>query len=411
MSGDPRWLRRTFSQTFLSLRTRNFRLFFIGQMISNTGNWMTRVALILLVLNLTGSGLAVGFITACEFGPVLLLSAWAGAIADRSDKRRLLLVTQALEMVQSIALAVVAFMPDPSLPLLYGLTVIGGALLAFDNPLRRSFVTEMVPTEDIPNAVVLYSTIVNVSRVFGPALAGLLVTTLGYGWAFSIDAVSYLTVILCLWMMRTSELDRAPGRPRERGEIREGIRYVLSQPRLSMSFAMLIAVGLLAYNFSITLPLFVTDSLHSTDTAFTILYSVFSVGAVLSALIVANRAFVKLKHILIGAAMMGAAMVVLALMPGVALAGIAVFFVGMATILYMTATTAIIQIEARRDMHGRVLALQTVIMGGTKLVGGPLLGWMADKLGGRAPIILGGLVCIVAAGAGWWGRRRYPAVG
>ena len=166
-------------KTFLSLRNRNFRLYFIGQLISNTGNWLTNVALVLLVLKITGSGVAVGILAACQFGPILLLSAWAGALADRSDKRKLLLVTQSLEMVQSAGLAILAFMAHPPLVGLYALALGGGTLLAFDNPLRRSFVTEMVRAEDIPNAVVLYSVIVNVARIFGPALAGLLVVVLG----------------------------------------------------------------------------------------------------------------------------------------------------------------------------------------------------------------------------------------
>ncbi|HET7094616.1 MAG TPA: MFS transporter, partial [Thermomicrobiales bacterium] len=203
-------LRQTLQTTFFSLRHRNFRLFFIGQTISNSGNWLTNVALTLLVLSLTDSGVALGALAACQYGPILLFSAWAGAIADRFDKRRLLFVTQSLEMTQSIGLAALAFQPHPPLAGLYTIALGGGALLAFDNPLRRSFVTEMVPRADLPNAVVLYSLIVNVSRIFGPTLAGLLVVTLGYGWCFAADAVSYLAVLWCLFLMRPAELYRAP---------------------------------------------------------------------------------------------------------------------------------------------------------------------------------------------------------
>lgn len=396
---------RTARATFLALRTRNFRLFFVGQTISNTGNWLTRVALILLVLSLTGSGLAVGFVTACEFGPVLFLSAWGGAIADRSDKRLLLFVTQALEMLQSLALAAVAALPHPPVSALYVLAVIGGALLAFDNPLRRSFVTEMVPSEDIPNAVVLYSTMVNLSRVFGPALAGLLVTTLGYAAAFAIDAVSYLAVLVCLFMMRPQELYREAGRARGRTSVREAIAYVFTQPRLWTSFAMLTAIGIFSYNFNVTLPLFVEDTLGSTTTVFTVLYSIFSAGSVIGGLVVANRRFVQIRHIVAGALLMGITLFGLAFAPGVATAGVVIFLSGMATILYMTATTAIIQVEARRDMHGRVLALQTVIMGGTRLFGGPLLGWFADLAGGRMPFVIGGAACLIAAAFGFLANR------
>ena len=170
---------------------------------------------------------------------------------------------------------------------------------------------------------------------------------------------------------------------------------------------MLAAIGTLAYNFSVTLPLFVTDTLHSTDTVFTLLYSVFSVGAVVSALIVAQRNLVRLEHIIYGAAALGLTMLLLAAVPGVNFAIPAVFFVGVASILYMTSTTAIVQVEARPEMHGRVLALQMVLVAGTTPIGGPLLGWLADTWGGRAPIVLGGIVCLFAAAFGYYAVHHY----
>src|SRR5215217_3528441 len=396
-------------KTFLALRNRNFRLFFVGQLISNTGNWLTNVALTLLVLKITGSGLGVGILAGFQFGPILLLSAWAGAIADRSDKRRLLLVTQSLEMAQSVGLAALAFMPRPPLAGLYALAAVGGILLAFDNPLRRSFVSEMVRAEDIPNAVVLYSTIVNLSCLFGPALAGLLVVTLGYGWCFTIDAASYLAVLVCLLLMRPAELHRRPPEPRSRGAVREGLRYLRSVPVLRISFAMLAAIGTLSYNFSVTLPLFVTGALHSSEGTFTVLYSIFSLGAVVAALVVAHRGMVRLRHTIRGAAALGATMLLLAAAPDVAAAAPAVFLVGMASILYLTATTAIVQIEARPEMHGRVLSLQSVVLIGTVPVGGPFLGWLADAVGGRAPLVVGGIVGLLAAAFGWWAGGRSAA--
>jgi MFS family permease len=403
---DATRLSRALRVTFLSLRSRNFRLFFIGQTISNTGNWLTRVALILLVLKISGSGFAVGVLAACQFGPILLLSPSAGALADRSDKRHLLLLTQSLEMAQSIGLAILAFMPHPPLAGLYALAIGGGALLAFDNPLRRSFVTEMVVAEDIPNAVVLYSIIVNVSRIFGPALAGLLILTLGYGWCFTIDASTYLAVLFCLVIMRPAELHRLPRRPRAKGEVREGLRYVRSMPVLWISLVMLLGINMLAYNFTVTLPLFVTDALHRSGAVFTVLYSVFGAGAVISALIVAHRSLVRMRHIIFGAVALGFTMLILAFVPGVGAAVPAVFLVGMASILYLTATTAIIQVEAKPEMHGRVLSLQTVVLGGSALVGGPVLGWVADSMGGRAPIVLGAIVCLLAAAFGYSATRH-----
>jgi MFS family permease len=401
------WFGRTLRKTFLSLRNRNFRLYFCGQLISNTGNWLTNVALILLVLKITGSGFAIGILAACQYGPILFLSAWAGAIADRSDKRYFLLWTQSLEMAESIGLAILAFMPHPPLAGLYALALGGGTLLAFDNPLRRSFVSEMVPAEDIPNAVVLYSTIVNVSRIFGPALAGLLVVTLGYGWCFTLDAASYLAVLFCLYIMRPGELHRQPPKPPAKGEVRAGLRYVMSIPSLWISLVMLAAIGTLSYNFNVTLPLFVTDTLHRSGEVFTVLYSIFSFGAVVSALVIARRGLVHMRHIIFGAIALGLTMLLLGFTPGIGVAVPVAFLVGMASILYMTATTAMAQIESKPEMRGRVLALQTVLNIGTSAFGGPLLGWLADNMGGRAPIILGGIVCLIAAAFGYYTSRRY----
>jgi MFS family permease len=387
------------SRTFHALETRNFRLFFVGQTISNTGNGLTNVALILFVLSLTRSGVAVGALAACQFGPLLLLSPWAGAVADRGEKRRLLLVTQSLEMLQSIGLAALAFRPHPSLVALYALAAFGGVLLAFDNPLRRSFVPEMVPKEDLPNAVVLYSTIVSVSQIFGPALAGLIATTLGYGWCFALDAASYVAVLAGLVMMRTRELYRAPAAPRTGDPVREGLRYLFSVRDLWLSFAMFAAVGTFSFNFRVALPLLVTRSLHGTEVAFTALYAISSLGALVGALLVAHRRFVELRHVIGSTLALGLAMLLLAAMPSVTAAVPAVFLVGGASIVYMTATTSLAQVDTRRDMVGRVLALQTALLGATALLGGPVVGRLADLAGGRAPIVVGGLVCLAAAAA------------
>ncbi|MCA9860010.1 MAG: MFS transporter [Thermomicrobiales bacterium] len=383
--------------TFLSLRSRNFRLFFIGHLISNTGNWLTNVALTLLVLSLTDNGLAVGILAACQYGPVLFLSTWAGAIADRSDKRRFLFVTQALSMLQSFGLAFLAFLPNPPLPALYLLAILGGILLSFDNPVRRSFVPEMVREEDIANAVVLTSLVVNTSRIFGPTLAGLLIVTMGYGWCFAIDGVSYIAVIVCLVMMRPSELRRRAPKPRANGEIREGIEYLRSIPTLWIPMVMLGAIGILAYNFTVTLPLFVTGALQSNDATFTLLYATYSFGSVVAALIVANRGLVSIRTIVIGAVLLGICMLALGSVPPVHLAFPIMLLLGGASILYMTSTTANVQVIARPDMHGRILAIQSSLMIGGTLIGAPILGGLAELFGTRTPILLGGMVCLTAA--------------
>ena len=409
LPSTPSGARAALGKTFQSLATRNFRLFFIGQLISNTGNQLTNVALLLFALKLGHSGLAVGALAACQFGPLVLLSAWAGAVCDRVNKRHALLVTQSLEMGQSVALAVLAFTPHPSLIFLYVISLAGGVLLAFDNPLRRSFVPEMVSKDDLPNAVVLYSTLVALSQVTGPALAGALVTTVGYGWCFTLDAATYIAVIACLVMMREGELNRQPPQARTGREVREGLAYVASVPKLWISYAMFAVVGLFSFNLRVALPLFVTRSLHGSDVSFAVLYAVLSTGGVLGTLVVAHRRLVELQHAVAGALGLGLAMLLLSCMPNVPFAVATALFVGAASIVYMTASTAIAQVGTRRDMHGRVLALQTALIGGTALLGGPIVGQLADLAGARAPLVIGGIVCLVAAGMGELGRRRFAA--
>jgi MFS family permease len=400
-------LKKTLGSTFSSLGVRNYRLFFIGQTISNTGNWLTNVALTLLILKITGSGLQVGILAACAFGPILLLTAWAGAVVDHSNKYRLLLLTQSLEMLQSIGLAVLAFMPHPPLLGLYILATLGGVFLAFDNPVRRSFVSEMVPKDQVPNAVVLYGAIVNVSRIFGPALAGLLATTVGYGWCFTFDAISYIAVIFCVSQMRTTELYARPVSARAKGAVRAGLRYVKSVPSLWISFVMLALIGIFSYNFTVTLPLFVTQALHGSEGAFTLLFSIFSVGAVVGALVIAHRQLVTLQHITIGAFALGGSMLILSAVPNVGWSLPAAAILGGASVLYMTATTTMVQMETKSGMHGRVLALQSVLLFGTTPIGGPFLGWLSDVSGGRTPLILGGIVALVTGLFGYYAIRRF----
>ena len=387
-------------RTFQSLRHRNFRLFFYGQLISNSGNWLTTVAMVLLVLHRTNSGFAVGLITACQFGPILILSAWAGLIADRSNKRHLLIVTQILEMLESCVLAVLAFIPHSPIWAFYVTAAAGGCMLAFDNPVRRSFVTEMVGVEDVPNAVTLYSALVNASRIVGPALAGLLIVAAGFGWCFTIDAVSYVFVLAALWMMRPAELRRVPVTPRGKGQVREGIRYVASVPELWITFTMLAVIGTISYNFNVIFPLFIEKGLGGGDGAYTLVYSAFGVGALISAVAVARRSYVTFRNVVVGAIAFGLSLGLFAAVPSVAAAFVVVILVGITSIMYMTATTAMVQVRADPSMHGRVLALQTVLLIGTTPIGGPILGAIADALGSRSIVIIAAVAPLVAAAFG-----------
>ena len=399
-------LRHATNETFRSLRVRNFRLFFVGQTISQVGNWLTMVALTLLVLHRTGSGVAVGLLAACQFGPILLLSAWAGVLADRSNKRNLLFVTQSLEMAQSFALGALAFMHDAPLPAFFGVAVVGGCLLAVDNPVRRSFVNEMVAAEDLTNAVSLYSAMNSASRIVGPALAGVLIVTVGYGWCFTVDAISYSAVLISLWMMRPEELRRVPVTPRGSGQVRAGLRYIASVPELWITFVMLLIVGIISYNYTVVLPLFVEKGLHGGDGSFTLVYAAFSAGGLVGAFVVARRRTVTLRTVIVTTACLGVAMTALSVVPDVAFAFVLAILVGLASVAYMTTTTAIAQIRTDQHMIGRVLAIQTVLLVGTTPIGGPILGAVADQVGARAPVLIGGIGALCAAAFGVLAARR-----
>jgi len=397
---------------FRSLRYRNFRLFFYGQLVSQVGNWLTLVAQTLFVLKLTDSGIALGVLAAAQFGPILILGPWAGLVADRSDKRKLLLTVQTLAMAQSFAMAALAFSGDPPVGAIYAVAFFGGVTMAFDNPTRRSFVVEMVPQDDINNAVSLNSALMTSSRVVGPALAGLAVTTVGFGWAFLGDGLSYLAVLAGLWMMRTEELRPAPVTPKAKGQIRAGLRYVRREPVLFVPMAMMAVVGTLSYNFPTVFPLFTIRDLGGTASTFTLLFSVVSIGSLIGALFTARRTIVSVRRVCTASLAYGATMAVMALVPNTSAALVVGVVLGLASISFIVSSTAIVQTEAAPEMRGRVLALQAMLFLGSTPVGGPIVGWVAEEFGARYAI---GLGAAAALGAGLWGlsattglRRQRP---
>ena len=382
--------------TFDSLRVRNFRLFFSGQLISQIGNWLTLIAQALLVLTLTDSGFALGLLAACQFGPVLVLGAWSGLVADRSDKRKLLMIVQSFAMLQSFALAFIAFMHHPPVVAIYVVAVLGGIATAFDNPARRAYVVEMVPEANVQNAVSLNSALMTGSRVVGPALAGLLITTVGYGWTFAADGVSYLAVILGLFLMRTRENRPHLVTPRGKGQIREGLRYVRTMPELFVPLVMMAIVGTFAFNFQTVTPLLVKRTLHGTTRTFTLIYSVISVGSLVGALLSARRSSVSVRHIIWSTYAFGASMLLLAITPNVPFTYPIGVLVGISSITFMTTSTAIVQLRADPSMRGRVLALQAIVFLGSTPIGGPILGWVCQHFGARFGVLVGGLSAIVA---------------
>ncbi len=403
-------LKRLGNDTFLSMRTRNFRLFFSGQFISQIGNWLTMIALILIVLQLTHhNGLAAGAMTATEFGPVLLFGAWAGLIADRSDKRRLLIIVQIFAMAESFTLAVLAAIGHPPVWLFYFVAFLGGIATAFDNPTRRSFVIEMVPEEQLNNAVSLNSALMTGARVVGPALAGLLISTVGYTWCFGLDGLSYLAVIWGLWLMRPEELRRSPQVDRRKGHVREGFTYVRTVPDLWISLLMMALVGTLAFNFQVVMPLFVHASLGGGDALFTLMFSFVSVGSLLGALAVARRSETVLRHVTTATGAFGVAMLALSAAPNLGWAFPLAFVMGITSVMFMTTSGALVNLRAAPEMRGRVLALQAIVFLGSTPIGGPIVGYVCDVFGARAGFVVGAFACFAACAFGVIAARRAAA--
>lgn len=399
-------IRHATHDIFRSFDIRNFRLFFAGQLVSQVGNWLTLVAQTLLVLKLTDSGYALGALAAAQFGPILLVGAFAGLVADRSDKRRLLMIVQALAMAQSFCLAALGFMSNPPLLAIYAVAVISGIATAFDNPARRSFVVELVPEERIPNAVSLNSALMTGSRIIGPALAGLLVTTVGFGWCFLLDAISYVPVILAYWRMNPAELRQAPVTPKGRGQVREGLRYARSIPELWVPLLMMSVIGTLAFNFQTVLPLFATRDLQGSDVTFTWLLSTLSFGSLIAALAAARRTTVDVRTVSRNAIVFGIGMTLLTFAPNQPAAFVTGFLVGFGSIMFMTAATAITQLAANPSMRGRVLALQAIVFLGSTPIGGPILGAIAETFGARYGIAVGAIATLAAGGFGLFTVRR-----
>jgi MFS family permease len=389
-------LRIATGETFRSLHIRNFRLFFTGQLISQVGNWLTLIAQALLVLKLTDSGVALGALAAAQFGPVLLLGGYAGLIADRTDKRKLLLVVQTFAMLQSFALAAVAFQHHPPVWLIFVIAGFGGTATAFDNPARRSYVVEMVPEEDVTNAVSLNSALMTGARIVGPALGGLLIVAFGYGWAFLVDGLSYIAVLIGLWLIDSTLVRRPPLQPRGKGQVREGVRYAWSIAELRVPLVMMAVIGTLAFNFQTVLPLFTSRDLGGGDGLFSALMSVVSVGSLTGALISARRTNVSVRGVSLSALGFGAAMVLLAVSPNSPTAFASGVLMGFTSISFMTSSTAIVQLRAKASMRGRVLALQAIVFLGSTPIGGPIVGFVSQRFGARYGLGVGAVATLAA---------------
>jgi MFS family permease len=390
-------IREFFSRTFSSLRIRNYRLYFIGQAISLSGTWMQSIGQAFLVLKLTGSGTVLGLVTAAQTLPVLLLGPWGGLIADRYPKRNILYFTQATAGVLALTLGILTATGWVRLWMVYVLAACLGLVNVIDNPTRQTFVMEMVGKGQLTNAVTLNSGEINLARVIGPAIGGGLIAGVGLAPCFIINGLSYIAVLIALFMMRAGELHAAPTTPRAKGQLQEGFRYVWSTPLLRNTLLMMAIVGTLTYEFQVILPLFAQYTFHSGAGGYAALTAAMGVGAVIGSLFTANREETTPTMLIRSAFLFGAVVLLAAVMPGLKLATAAMVLVGFGSITFTSLGNVTLQLGSAPTMRGRVMSLWTVAFLGSTPIGGPIIGWIGEHVGPRWGLTVGGSAAIFAA--------------
>ncbi|WP_345632690.1 MFS transporter [Rugosimonospora acidiphila] len=381
--------------TFASLSTRNYRLYFIGQLVSVSGTWMQTVAQSFLVLQLTHSGTALGLTTAARFAPMFLFGPWGGVIADRLDKRRVLYVTQAASGLLAAAFAVLVGTHVINLPMVYVLAGMLGFVNVFDNPARQSIISELVPPEQLSNAVTLNSVMVNMARIFGAAFGGVIAAGLGLALCFGLNAVSFVAVLITLAMMSSGELRQSPRPRRERGQLRAGLRYVRSTPQLALPLMMIAIIGTLAWEFQVSLPLVADNTFHGGAGMYGAMTSVMGAGAVVGGLVSAAKGRVRMRGLATAAIGWGIAITAAALSPTLPVLFGVLLFVGYGSVTFNSYAKTALQLAAAPQMRGRVMALWALAWLGSTPIGGPIIGWAGEHFGARSSLLVGGVPTLV----------------
>ncbi|MCV2395092.1 MFS transporter [Actinotalea sp. M2MS4P-6] len=399
------------SPTFASLRYPNYRLWFAGALVANTGTWMQRVAQDWLVLTELSddSGVAVGLVTALQFLPTLLLGAWAGVLADRLPRRALLAATQAGQGVLALGLGALVLSGRAELWHVYVFATLLGVVSALDAPARQTFVAELVPPERLSNAVGLNAASFNAARLIGPGLAGLLIAAVGSGWVFVINGLSFGATILSLVMMRRSELhrvDRATGS--RRGQLRAGLRYVRRRTDIMVIMAVMAVVSTFGLNFQLTSAMMARTEFGRGAGEYGIIGSVLAIGSLSGALLAARRERPRVRLVIGAAFAFGLAMAVQSVMPTYWTYVVMSIPVGLASLTMMTAANSAIQVSTPPEMRGRVMALYMVVFIGATPIGSPIIGWIGEVFGARWSVAVGGIASMaVALAAAVWAKRAW----
>jgi MFS family permease len=374
--------------TFSSLRIRNYRIFFLSAVVSNTGTWMQRIAQDWLVHVLTGSAAAVGVTTALQFLPMLLFGLYGGVLADRFDKRKLLLITQSALGITGLALAALTFSGVVNVWHVYAVAFVTGLVTVVDNPARQTFVSDMVGPRLLRNAVSLNSANFHSARLIGPAIAGVLIAAVGGAWAFLFNGLSFLAPVTGLLLMRRSELAPPRAAARGKGQLMEGLRYVGARPHLLWPIVLVGFVGTFGFNSPIWLVAF-TDQVFHADAG--------TYGHRARALLAARRGSRRMRVTVVAAAVFGVMLILAAGAPTYLLFAAMMVPVGLAAMTFQVTANSSIQLASDPAMRGRVISLYMMVFVGGTPIGGPLMGWLTDHLGARVGMAAGGLVCLGAA--------------
>jgi len=389
-----RW--RSTGGTFASLRGRNYRLFFIGQVVSTSGTWMQTVAQGWLVLRLSHSGTDLGIITAARFLPMMVLAPWGGLVADRLDKRRILYLTQSLSGLLAAALAALDAAHLITLWMVGVIALALGFVNVFDNPTRQSFISELVPEADLANAITLNSVTINLARVLGPAVAGALIATVGLAPCFGANAASFGAVVVSLAMMRSDELFRAQPVPPQPGQVRAGLRYVRQSPELLVPLVMITVVGTLAWEFQVSLPLVAKDTFHGSAATYGAMLACMGAGAVVGGLATARFELATATGLGRSSIAWGLAILGAAVAPNLVVEYLVLLLVGYGSVSFNSRAKTTLQLAAAPSMRGRVMALWSVAWLGSTPVGGPIVGWAGQAFGARWSLVLGGVASLAA---------------
>jgi MFS family permease len=392
----PVGFRGAVRRTFGSLSTRNYRLFFSGELISYIGSWMQTMAEAWLVLTLTHNGAAVGATFACRFLPVLLFGLWGGAIADRFDRRKVMIVTQSLMGLLAVVLWLVVLTDVVNVWMVFGLAIALGMVTVVDEPARHAFVEEMVGRDKLANAVALNSAVMNSARITGPAVAGIIIATAGVSWVFFVNAVSFLAVVIALAAMRPGELN-PPLHHEARPRVREGLAYAWSLTDIRSTIVLVAVVGTLVYNFPTFLTLLASETFGGGAGLAGLLMAILGIGTVIGGLVAAHRGHASRGIVIIAAALLGSALVVTALLPSQLLVEMALVPVGAMAVFFGTSANAHMQLSSQPHLRGRVMAIYMLLTLGTTVVGGPFVGWVCQHFNPRAGLGLAGAATMTAA--------------